>query len=328
MYCSVCRNGLLTHVKLIPGYVKGDKYDVWNCNNCNSQSSTTSLNTNYRDFNSLYDAIYSRGKSLGGYCRYYRYKKIALKSSNPLKALSRSEDMYFAVRSILKHEPNESCIVEVASGLGYLTKALRSDGRSAFGTDISEVAVREARKSFGPYFFTSDATGDVSWKIPKPDVIIALELIEHVSDPYLLIESLLKRMKSSGKLIISTPNRDLFSSDSIWGTDPPPVHLFWFSENGLKMIADNLGLKIEFFNFYNFNRFTRVSRTTVKKQILSQSFLDESYNVINKISSFRNWLLSTRIAPIIIFAHRYIFKRNIYSRERSATLVAIIRNKE
>lgn len=61
--------------------------------------------------------------------------------------------MYFAIKEILARNNNKKAkILEVGSGLGYLTYAISQQGYNITGLDISHDAVKKAEKHFGKHF--------------------------------------------------------------------------------------------------------------------------------------------------------------------------------
>jgi len=77
-------------------------------------------------------------------------------------------------------------------------------------------------------------------------------VIEHIDKPIDFIESIVKLLKPGGYAIITTPNKSIYPSDLIWGTELPPVHCWWFSEESMKYLANKYGLNLRFLNFKNF----------------------------------------------------------------------------
>lgn len=74
-------------------------------------------------------------------------------------------------------------ILEIGSGLGYMTFALRKAGFDAIGIDISHVAVENATARFGPFYQQADMK---DWSLQYAqtyDIVLMAELIEHVTEP-------------------------------------------------------------------------------------------------------------------------------------------------
>lgn len=323
--CSFCGSRNLVARGVVPQYVEGSKAHVWECLTCLSQSATIEdSNTGPQSAEGLYDAIYSQSKRLKGYDRYHRYVRIVRRSRKGMRNLALCEDVYWAVaktvRSIPKDRPLR--VMEVASGLGYLTAALRSMGIEAYGIDVSEIAVIRATEAFGPWYSVANVFAQDDWPVSKPDLIIALELIEHLDQPATLINQLTARLPPQGQLLISTPNRDMSPSEAIWQTDLPPVHVHWISEVGLISAAQSTNCNIEFVDFSRFNRWSHRKMNIVPSAQVLEPFLNTAMQPIKPSSSIRERLLSSRIAPILQFSYRHIFGLAPGDRRRSGSLVA------
>jgi SAM-dependent methyltransferase len=136
--------------------------------------------------------------------------------------------------------------------LGYVSYSLNKAGYKVTGLDVSENAVASAKKMYGDFFICEDFFKHK----PKQlyDVICMLELIEHVDDPGAYIAHVRTILKPNGRLILTTPNRSWFSKADVWNTDLPPVHLTWFSEQGVQEFLSSNGFVPKLFDYkwYNF----------------------------------------------------------------------------
>jgi hypothetical protein len=78
------------------------------------------------------------------------------------------------------------------------------------------------------------------------DLIVILDVLEHLSNPYeLFIELLLHgAIGKETKVVITTPNArsaDALADPSGWAYRHPPAHLVYFSANSLRLLLTNLG---------------------------------------------------------------------------------------
>jgi len=92
-----------------------------------------------------------------GYERYAQYAEAVLKEPDPLGYLANCEDVYWAVEQYLQQKICMSNnpkyrILEVGSGLGYLTYAIARRGYDVIGLDVSAEAVRRAIERYGEMF--------------------------------------------------------------------------------------------------------------------------------------------------------------------------------
>ena len=256
MRCPACAHGTSQSLGEITGYVRGPSFQVVECERCRTQTARPTTVPER-----LYDAIYANADKIeGGYDRYLRYALEVAEQNCPFDWLADQEDMYWGVREVFKStglKPGAK-IVEVGSGLGYLTHALRVAGFDAHGIDLSRVAVDDARKRYGEYYSVGDAVE--SGHVSRAQAVIAMELIEHLPDPAAFLDRLRLAMHATSKLILSTPNRDTYPGSTVWNTDLPPVHFHWFSEDGIASLARRCGFSVIFADFSPRNSAARRTR--------------------------------------------------------------------
>lgn len=248
--CIICNKPAKLIIEDLDGYIKGEAFKVYYCSFCN-----TSFVWPQKVDNKIYDFIYSQADFVPGYNRYAMYANEIKNKKNALKYLAGKEAMYFAVKDILEQDIDKSgVILEVGSGLGYLTYAISREGYNVTGLDISAGAVKKAQASFGNNYICEDVYQYASKNLGKFDVVLLTEVIEHVPDPAAFSDTLMSLLKPGGKLIISTPNKSAYPSHEYWNTELPPVHLTWFSEDSFKVISLQKDFSVSFFDFTDFNK--------------------------------------------------------------------------
>lgn len=273
--CQLCSRQAELVYKKFPGYQEPDLYDIYYCSNCD-----TSFSSPKDDSKSIYDLIYKYGDTVPGYSRYWNYSKSIAGVEKPLSFLAEKEEAYWGVRESLSRfvlDNKEAEILEIGSGLGYLTYALRKEGYNCHGLEISSDAVKSANASFGNYYYCHDLFEYSILNSGFYDIVILTEVIEHLTDPITFIESAIKLLKPEGKIIITTPNKSIYPASYYWETDLPPVHFWWFSEKSMHALAGKMGLNIEFINFSGF--YKRNTKTLNLNQILDK---DSKKSVFNK----------------------------------------------
>jgi len=248
--CIICNHPAKIKFENLAGYQEGETFTIYHCSSCN-----TSFAWPHVIHEDIYDHIYSQADIVPGYSRYTLYANEITSQKNPLDYLANKEAVYFSIKEILeKGVGKEAQILEVGAGLGYLTYAIRKQGFNIVGLDISSDAVEQAKIKFGDYYICGDIYQFGKNNEERFDLIILTEVIEHISDPAGFCDALLKLIKDDGQLIITTPNKSSFSSEEIWETELPPVHLTWLSETSFKSIAKQKNLSLSFFNFSDFNK--------------------------------------------------------------------------
>jgi SAM-dependent methyltransferase len=115
--------------------------------------------------------------------------------------------------------------------------------------DISEEAITKASQSFGNYYMHEDVFKYAEVYPESVDVIILTDVIEHVENPVEFMHALAKLLKKGGYIILTTPNKSFYPADAVWSSENPPVHLWWFSEDSMAYISQELNLSLEFVDY-------------------------------------------------------------------------------
>lgn len=95
-------------------------------------------------------------------------------------------------------------VLDFGCGLGYGTYLIYKNGFKVEGYDISKEAIDECRKRYPHIKFLRT---NVPMKFEKKyDAIIASEVLEHVMDVELFIETLCENLNRPGLTLLTTPN--------------------------------------------------------------------------------------------------------------------------
>lgn len=249
--CQICTGPTHLIYRGHPGYKEPDVYDIGHCETCD-----TSFAVPLAENVEIYELIYANPEIVPGYKRYAQYAANIRAAKDALAFLAGAEDVYWAIEVWLRSSSltTQNKILEVGSGLGYLTYAISQRGYDITGLDISAKAVRTARNRFGERFVRGDLNDYSASHEHLYDAVIATELIEHVADVVRLFDAMVAVVKRRGSIVITTPNKTPYPKRALWETEPPPVHLWWFSENSLRALAARRNYSVEFIDFNEFNR--------------------------------------------------------------------------
>lgn len=248
--CLLCGSPAQLIHSEYPGYQEPDTFRIYHCTNCNTAFSLPKVVTS-----AIYENIYKNAVRVPGYNRYWRYSRFIKKFPNPFEFLTESAEAYWGVKealSLTSDTEKKLKILEVGSGLGYLTYSLVKANYDVVGLDISQTAVTRAKEMFGDHYICSDLFEFAGTNTGSFDIVVLTEVIEHVENPLDFITSIIKLLKPGGRAIITTPNKSFFPEDIIWATDLPPVHCWWFSEESIRYMASGLKVDLSFINFNNY----------------------------------------------------------------------------
>lgn len=311
--CSICQGVASLKHQGFPGYQEGLVYDIYECDSCET-SFADPLKTDEK----VYDFMYQSASKLVGYERYYRYFESVKLFRNPLAYLKTTEPSYWSVITQIQKNTkpkNEIKILEIGSGLGYVTKSLRASGYNAFGIDVSSEAVKIAKESFGDFYQVEDLFLKAQ-NAERFDYVLMMDVIEHVENPVAFVEAALKLVAEGGELLITTPNKSSAPRDiSVWQSDAPPVHLWFMAEKTLKTIASLVSASCEFVDFSSFNSrfYTPVytSSITELSKSLPRLNSDGSVHSNGLVLPGRRNLLGLKMRYLIAYLRRRLMRKNL-----------------
>ncbi|MEN3046503.1 MAG: class I SAM-dependent methyltransferase [Candidatus Hydrothermales bacterium] len=172
-----------------------------------------------------------------------------------ISELKRVSLQYKRVFSNLELSPN-SKIIEIGSGRGYLLYILKQMGYSAKGVEISKEACLYAQRKFNVEVFNGTLEEYAKLTDERYDLILLIDLIEHIKDPHSFMNSLSLISKKGTKLVIDTPNsesRDIeIYKEKFIGFNP--YHIRLYSLNSLTHLLRAYNFSILNYFYYGSGR--------------------------------------------------------------------------
>ncbi|MBV9997062.1 MAG: class I SAM-dependent methyltransferase [Caulobacteraceae bacterium] len=127
---------------------------------------------------------------------------------------------YFLAREFVRGQD----VLDVASGEGYGSAFLAQTARSVVGVEIDAAAVEHARSNYvAPNLrFEQGSAQAIPLGDQTVDAVVSFETVEHFYDQENFLTEIRRVLRPGGRLIISSPNRDIYSPA---GTAPNPFHV-------------------------------------------------------------------------------------------------------
>lgn len=231
--CLVCDSTLHFYCNAYDSeYVTSDNiFEYAKCDNCK----TISIIQDITDLNSIYPK------------NYYSFSKDAGKSIlNKIKDFIEVKMFKGIVKKLYG---NDLSVLDVGGGTGWVLNSLKKATNRFKYFNIVDIDENAESTAIGNgYSFFKGKIEDYKPK-NKFDLIIMLNLIEHVSDPVLVLNSIKDMTKKNGLIVIKTPNNDSLDArifkEYNWGGLHAPRHFNIFSKKSIEILAEKIGLKVE-----------------------------------------------------------------------------------
>ena len=142
-------------------------------------------------FGELY---FEKGRELGlsGYQRYSEVNRI--------------HDAYYLLTYACIKGLNARRVLELGCATGALIKMLRNVGREAYGIDISSYAISKSDKNVKSYLYCLDVeTEKLPFKEGFFDMIVAIDVLEHVAKITYTLHMLSNLLRQGGFLLVTVP---------------------------------------------------------------------------------------------------------------------------
>jgi 2-polyprenyl-3-methyl-5-hydroxy-6-metoxy-1,4-benzoquinol methylase len=181
---------------------------------------------------------------------YYAFTKV---SDNFLFRLKNKIDQTFYRKWLSKLPSANLFVLDVGGGTGSLLTSLKKIEKRIQYTevvDINEQAMAAAIAN-GHSFTLSTIENYTSTK--KFDVILLLNLIEHIPNPAEVLKKMEAWLSPNGIIIIKTPNADSWDAGlfrtTYWGGLHCPRHFIIFTKNSFLLMLKATGLVAEKISF-------------------------------------------------------------------------------
>jgi 2-polyprenyl-3-methyl-5-hydroxy-6-metoxy-1,4-benzoquinol methylase len=204
-------------------------YAIRRCADCGLGSASAG------DFDpaTIYSTDYFTGGQKDGYADYVGSEMILRRESRKV------------LRGLAKAGRKSGSLLEIGSAYGFFL-AEASDTFEVEGIEPCEEAAAFCR-SRGFTVTAGLANSETMGSAHPVDVVVLLDVIEHLPNPLSVLELANARLKPGGHLVITTGDWDSLLSRSMkssWRLMTPPQHLFFFSRKSLAAILGRAGFRV------------------------------------------------------------------------------------
>jgi SAM-dependent methyltransferase len=181
-----------------------------------------------------YTAGYFSGRHADGYADYVATEPV-------LRAQFKRE-----VEFVRRFCPSGR-LVEIGCAYGFFLKEAQARFEVA-GIELAGDAAAHCRRA-GLNVLNGVADDQNLDHLGPADVVVLLDVIEHLSDPFDTLERCAKRLKPPGLIVLTTGD---FGSPLArlagvrWRLMTPPQHLWYFTLESVRIWAQRIGMRLEF----------------------------------------------------------------------------------
>lgn len=134
-------------------------------------------------------------------------------------------------------------LLEVGSGYGYFLSEAKNFFPSVSGIELSAEACNHAQNLCGVAVHAGDiASLPSGWS--NFDVVVTINVIEHIYEPVEFLISLKQRLKNDGRIVIATPDIGSFwykVMKSKWPSFKLPEHVAFYTNETLTLLLKQAG---------------------------------------------------------------------------------------
>jgi len=213
--------------------------------------------------------------------------------------LGKKEIILHLLKKYFRPGPNKQ-ILDAGCGSGLMLTELAKIGETS-GMDFSEEAIKFSKINFHGPLKQGSLPNNVPYPLNHFDLIVALDVIEHIDDDSGSIKSLSNLLKKDGLLLITVP-----AYQFLWSAhDTIHQHKRRYTLRQLKSKITAAGLKIEKISYYNTLLFIPIFLIRIIHKILKKTDSGSDAKmpsppingILKNIFSLEKYLLNTVNLP-------------------------------
>ena len=143
---------------------------------------------------------------------------------------------------------NSGKFLDVGCSQGFLVNEAKKLGYDSYGIDLNQIDIDGGSEMYGVNLEKSLLK---NYDNGEFDIISSFNVIEHVSDPLEMLLEMRSRLKNDGVIVVGTHDVECSNHQNEgvnWKHIIPNEHLYFFSQDTIRTLADKAGLSmIRFF---------------------------------------------------------------------------------
>ena len=186
---------------------------------------------------SYYTGDYFSGRQADGYADYRGAEPVLRR------------EFAHTVNFIRRFRPRGR-LLELGCAYGFFLDEAQRAGFSVAGVELAAEAAAEARAR-GLDVTTGIADAAYLDALGQVDVIVLLDVIEHLEDPHGTLALCARHLNPGGIIVITTGDFGspvARATGAKWRLMTPPQHLWFFSQESMRRLARGLGLRMQSFD--------------------------------------------------------------------------------
>ena len=147
------------------------------------------------------------------------------------------------LNGLSKYRTELNNVLDIGFGAGVFLQAAQSQGWSCFGTEYSPDSIRIGVSNGWTVHKGDLNDGDL---VGPFDIVAAIEVLEHVSNPEVIIKVSAERLRESGALYGTTPNSQSINVKLLgerWSVLSYPEHQVLLNKRSIKLLFRNSNLR-------------------------------------------------------------------------------------
>lgn len=181
-----------------------------------------------------YDASYFNGSRLDGYSNYVGAKYVL------------QDNFQHELNLLKRHGAKGGELLEIGCAYGYFLEVAQNH-YNINGLEICKEAVTDCKERGLIGVRQGAISSDALTKMPMADVVVMLDVIEHLPEPRAAMEAVVSKLRPGGLVLITTGDFSSLCARTMgrhWRLMTPPQHLWYFTPRSLKQMGDSLGLEL------------------------------------------------------------------------------------